>query len=191
MVQTRNTRAGRPLVWVLAVALATACGSTPEGPGPDGGSGDPGTGLDLPDGPDGVGGPAEVIVELPPFPDRFLRNTLLVADQVVIEGPKGLLDHVALGQDDELLDYSVETLPIGFRQVLSKKPGGDFVQIRAGLDAWEITALQRVMVLERPGDVPVRIVAAGNVWFRSLDARGPIDGGPIERRGERLEFRSE
>lgn len=188
MVQTLNTRGRGPLPWVLAIALATACGSTPKGPGPDDGGADPGAGLDLPDGPDG---PGEVVVELPPFPDRYMRNTLLVADQIVIEGPKGLLDHVALGQDDVLLDYAVETLPAGFRQILSKKAGSDYVEIRAGLDAWEITALERVMVLERPGDVPVRIIAAGNVWFRSLDARGPVDGGPVERRAERLEFRSE
>ena len=167
-------------VLAAALLLATACGS----PGPA-----------EPDGPD----PAVEVPDAPPpppaaWPSAFTRPALLVADQIAIEGPKGLLDHVALGQDDTKLDYSVETVPEGFRQVLTRKPDVDFVEIRAGLDAWEITALDRILVIERPGevgDVPVRVVAAGAVWWRSLDARGPLDGGTEERRAERLEFRSE
>jgi hypothetical protein len=129
-----------------------------------------------------------------PWPGRFERSALLVADQIAIEGPKGLLDHVALGQDDLLLDYDVETLPEGFRQLLTRKPGVEYAEIRAGIDAWEITALDRILVIERPGEVgdrPIRVVASGAVWWRSLDQRGPLDGGPVERRAERLEFSSE
>ncbi len=167
---------------VMLLALVAACGAT---------------GDQDPKQPDpaitGTGEPAPPPPPMP-WPDEFARAAYLVADQIAIEGPKGLLDHVALGQDDTLLDYSVETLPEGFRQVLTRKPGVEYVEIRAGLDAWEITALERILVIERPGEVgevPVRLVAAGGVWWRSLDARGPADGGSEERRAERLEFRTE
>ncbi len=122
--------------------------------------------------------------------DSFGRAALLVADQLAIEGPKGLLDHIALRQDPEHLDYLVETVPEGFRQVLTKKPGVDYIEIQAGLDAWEMVALERVMVIERPGDLPVRIVAVGNVWWRSTDPEGPLTGQD-ELRGARLEFLGE
>jgi hypothetical protein len=146
-----------------------SCGSTPEEPEP---------------GSAGVEVPA-----LRPWPRTFQRSALLVADRVVIEGPKGLLDHVALSQDPDVVDYVVETLPEGFRQVVSKRSDVGFVEIKAALDALEITALESVMVLERPGDVPVRVIAVGGVWWRSTDPAGPLSG-PAERRGERLELSS-
>ena len=45
-----------------------------------------------------------------------------------------------------------------------------------GLDKWEIVALRRLRVLERPGDTDVRIVARGDALFRRVGAeaqRGP------------------
>ncbi len=155
---------------------ATACGAPQTDPDPQ-------------DGGAQKSGAPEVLVQLSPWPTTFQRAALLVADQIAIEGPKGLLDHVALGQDDTLLDYKVETLPEGFRQILSRKGDVGFVEIKAALDALEITALERILVLERPGNVPVRVVAQGQVWWRSTDPRGPVSG-PVERRGERLELSS-
>ena len=122
-----------------------------------------------------------------PWTDAFTHGSLLVADRVVIEGPKGLMDHVALRQDATNLDYSADTLPEGFRQVLKRKDPSAFVEIVAGLDNWEIVALDSVMVLERPGDVEVRIVAAGRVSWHNTDARGSLSG-ETEQRGDRLVF---
>jgi len=155
------------LVW------SSACGAPKTEP-------DPGTPEALASG---------VEVQLAPWPKCFQRAALLVADEITIEGPKGLLDHVALGQDDTLLDYTVETLPQGFRQSLTRKKEVGFVEIKAALDALEMTALKRIVVLERPGNVPVKIVANGQVWWRSTDPRGPLSG-PAERRGEVLEISS-
>lgn len=124
-----------------------------------------------------------------PWPHSFERAALLVADTVMIEGPKGLLDHVALEQDDKLLDYQAETLPEGFRQEVKRKDPSVYVEITAALDALMITALERVVVLERPGKVPVRVVATGSAWWRSTDPAGPLSG-PVERRSERLELSS-
>lgn len=128
-----------------------------------------------------------VDIELRPWPHVFERAALLVADDVYIEGPKGLLDHVALSQNADRLTYKVETLPKGFRQVVTAKDKGSYVQIKAALDALEITALKRIVVLERPGDVEVRVIARGGVWWRSTDPEGPLTGSE-ERRGERLEL---
>lgn len=124
-----------------------------------------------------------------PWPRDFERSALLVANVVTIEGPKGLLDHVALGQDDQLLDYTVETLADGFRQTLIKKQGVGYVEIKAALDALDITAMHGIIVIERPGSVPVVVTAKGQAWWRSTDPAGPLEG-PKERRGEQLELRT-
>ncbi|MFT6041299.1 MAG: hypothetical protein ACJAZ8_002097 [Planctomycetota bacterium] len=120
--------------------------------------------------------------------DAFTHASLLVADRVVIEGPKGLMDHIALRQDAANLNYSADTLPEGFRQVLKRKDPTAFVEIVAGLDNWKIVALDSVMVLERPGDVEVRVVASGRVSWHNTDDRGSLSG-ETEQRGERLVFR--
>jgi len=165
-ITLRSSLAAAALV-VASLAFVASCGSTPKSA-----SLEPGV--------------VEQI-QLRPWPHTFERSALLVADQISIEGPKGLLDHVALSQDPDLLDYEVETLPEGFRQTLTRKPDVGFIQIKAALDALEITALERIVVLERPGDVELRVVARGNVWWRSTDPAGPLSG-PEERRGERLEL---
>ena len=122
-----------------------------------------------------------------PWTEAFTHASLLVADRVVIEGPKGLMDHVALRQDPANLDYSADTLPEGFRQVLKRKDPNAFIEIVAGLDNWKIVALDSVMVLERPGDVEVRIVAKGRVAWHNTDPRGSLSG-ETEQRGDRLVF---
>ena len=41
--------------------------------------------------------------------------------------------------------------------------------IDAYLDRWRIVATRKLVVLERPGDVPVRIRATGNVYWKDLE----------------------
>jgi len=159
----------------LCAMAMSACGATP-----DSGEGSHQGG--------GVGGQqTEAAEELKPWTESFTRASLLVADRIVIEGPKGLMDHVALRQDAENLDYSAETLPEGFRQVLRRKDPTAFIEIVAGMDNWQLVALDSVLVLERPGDVPVRIIAAGGVSWHNTDPLGSLSG-ETELRGERLEF---
>lgn len=153
----------------LTLALA-ACGSTPTEPEPVA---------------------PEIIDIQRPWPQDFMDAGLLVADYVAIEGPRGLLEHVALSQDDTLLEYKVETLPEGFSQSLTRKPEVNYAELRAALDALTITAFRRVTVLERPGDVPLRITARGAVWFRgyppaSLIAVGHPAGELVELRADEL-----
>jgi hypothetical protein len=118
-----------------------------------------------------------------PWTDAFLSEAVLVADEVRIEGPLDLLEHVAIRQDPEALDYRTETTTEGLRQDVMPKEGMQLAEIRCQLDAWTIVALRRLIVLQRPGEAPVRIVASGDV------ALMPVGGA--ETRSPRLEFRGD
>ncbi len=107
---------------------------------------------------------------------------MLIADQILVEGPADLLEHIAIRQEPELFDYKTTTTNAGLRQEISIKEGEGGAEIRAQLDAWSLCALRELVVLQRPGEVPVRVLAAGNAaWI-------PVSAGLAERRAERLEF---
>ena len=55
--------------------------------------------------------------------------------------------------------------------------------VRGQLDAWQFTALVEVVVLERPGDVPVTVIAEGDVVWRDRDG--------AERRQNRIVWTGE
>jgi hypothetical protein len=113
-----------------------------------------------------------------------MRDAALIADEIVIEGPADLLDHVAIAQDPEVFAYVTRTTSEGLLQELTVKPGFGPVEIRAQLDAWALAATRRLVVLQRPAEVPVLVRATGNaVWLAS-------DGSP-ERREPSLSFRGE
>ncbi len=115
--------------------------------------------------------------------DAFLGEAVLVADEIWIEGPEDLLEHVAIRQDPEVLDYATTTTSEGLRQEIVRKEGESAAEIRAQIDAWSVVALQKLVVLQRPGAAPVRIVATGEAaWV-------PVSG--VEQRGPRLEFRGD
>lgn len=112
-----------------------------------------------------TGGPLQTS---PPTPwtASFDTAAIVVADEVRIEGPRGLLDHVATRSEPEYHDYVAETRPEGFRQVFTTKDPSAAVEVTAFLDAWRLVALRRLVVLERPGDVDVRVEAIGDVLWR-------------------------
>ena len=110
----------------------------------------------------------------------FQHEAALVADQITIEGPADLLTHIAIQQDPEAIEYTTRTVAEGLFQELRSRP--EFrVEIRAQLDAWSIAALQRMTVLQRPGDAPVIVRATGNVVWMAGDGSG-------ERREQTLVF---
>jgi hypothetical protein len=119
-----------------------------------------------------------------PWTRAFQEPALLIADEVYVEGPVDLLDHLALRQEPAVTDYETKTTEEGLRQVLSIKPGIGGAELRAQLDAWQLVAMRRLVVLQRPaGDAPVLLRAGGNVyWSRP---------GADEVRRERLEFRGD
>jgi hypothetical protein len=112
-----------------------------------------------------------------PWTGEFLRPSALVAGEVRIEGPPGLLEHVAARPDPLFHELEVKTVPDGLLQTITRKPGGSPVEIYAWLDAMEIAALTKLVILERPGGDEVRIVGRGDAWWRVVggdERRGPL-----------------
>jgi len=113
--------------------------------------------------------------------EAFLKEAVLSADVIVIEGPSDLLDHIAIRQDPEAVEYQTRTVPEGLLQELVVRPQFG-VEIQAQIDAWTLAAWKRMVILQRPGEVPVTIRAQGSaVWAAA--------GGSGERREDTLEFR--
>lgn len=108
----------------------------------------------------------------PPAPkawtDKFQQRALLVADEVRIEGPDGLLDHVASSIDPETLTRTEKVTPDGFLTTIEHKTGAPPGEIKVQLDRTEIVALRRVVLLERPGPVDVVLSAKGDILWTDL-----------------------
>src|SRR5262245_18619324 len=133
------TRSFPALLLVLA-----ACGSTPEkkttspfAPAPD----------------HNAPPPVEKVIKPNPWTDRFLNDAILVASEVSIEGPVGLMEHFVTWREEEILEVKEETTSAGFRQTFTLKSGVTGAEIRGQLDKLKISALSKLVVLERPGPV--------------------------------------
>jgi hypothetical protein len=116
----------------------------------------------------GAAGPVKIVQ---PWTDQFLVPALLVADSVRIEGPVGLLDHLATRTEPDAHARREETTAQGFLQEITQKPDVAPAEIHAFLDQLEIVALKRITVLERPGPVNVLILATGDVFLRNLTTK--------------------
>jgi hypothetical protein len=165
MIRNRNLAAG-------ALALAfIACGSTEEAPEPAAREGR----ADL-----------ETVVPRPgsapgPWTLEFQREAVLIARKITIEGPSDLLDHVAVRQEPGVVDVLQETTTRGLLQTFRRVPDTGAGEIRAWIDRWSLVAEQELVILQRPGEVPVRVIAEGGaVWIPTT--------GSDELRRARLEF---
>lgn len=159
----------------LLSAMAS-CGATPEQPEGTSGSMAPGGATDSPE-------PARPLeFEAAPWTDYFDGAAVLVADRIRIEGPPGLLEHLVLRADDDLFERTVKTTPEGLLQTLRPRQlaEGGRELARGQLDAWQLAATGEIVALERPGDVPVSVVAEGEAFWR--------DPNGEQRRGSRLAF---
>ncbi len=117
--------------------------------------------------------------------DAFASQAMLLADRIRIEGPAGLLDHVVVRSDDALFLRTTEARSDGFLQRTvprqSNQASTDQTYlVRGQLDAWQFTAIEEVVVFERPGDVPVTLIAEGHVVWRDRDG--------AQRREDRIVF---
>ncbi len=108
----------------------------------------------------------------------FREPAVLLAAEVEIEGPPGLIAHVAMTVDPAIHDYAVRTVPEGLLQEVSVKSPVDGGLVRCQLDHLQIAAERRVRVLERPHTVPVTVTASGNAYWTNTAGQ--------ERRGETL-----
>jgi hypothetical protein len=109
--------------------------------------------------------PTDVVAKKTPWTDRFMKPSVLVADQVRIEGPVGLLEHLATPSNPELHERTEKTVPAGYLQQITAKEGIGPVEIQAQLDNLTIVALKKLVVLERPGPVDLVVLAAGDAYF--------------------------
>ena len=106
-------------------------------------------------------------VEPQPWTEEFRNEALLVATEVRIVGPPGLREHLAVAQDANHHIYTIQTVPQGLLQeTLVREASVGDVPVRCKLDNLTILAERRVVVLERPGAVPVTVTAHGDVFWR-------------------------
>ena len=119
--------------------------------------------------------------------EAFQPEAVLVAEDVWIEGPPGLLQHVVVAQNARDYDHFVRTTPEGFLQQSQVKPelaGGAataWSPLRAQLDNLIIAPSHRIRVLERFGPADVIVRAQGRVVWKRTD-------GTDEQRGDRVEL---
>ena len=110
---------------------------------------------------------------------EFQKKSILIAREIAIEGPPGLIAHVALKQLPDQR-YSARTTAEGFLQEVSvadDSPQAIWIQ----LDNLAINAVRSARVLERVSDGPVRIRASGEAYWKNLETGE-------ERRAESIEL---
>jgi hypothetical protein len=110
---------------------------------------------------------SKAALEPPPWTDAFSVSTALLAAEVRIEGPPGLISHFASVSDPEELSRIEKTVPEGFLQVISVKPEARGAKITAQLDRLAIVALERLTILERPGGTTVVVLAKGDAYWEN------------------------
>ena len=116
--------------------------------------------------------PARPLPEgLLPWTDTFQKSAVLLASEVRIEGPTGLIAHIATVSNPEELDRIEKATPEGFLQVIQAKPDVHGVEIKAQLDRLTIVALQRLTVLENPNAASVVVDARGDVFWQELETK--------------------
>lgn len=116
-----------------------------------------------------------------PWTDAFNQPCALLAAEVRIEGPPGLISHVASVSDPEELDRSEKVVPEGFLQVISVKPGSPTANIKAQLDRLAIVAIEKLTILERPQGTAVIVTAKGDVYWENSTTHDV-------KRGETMRF---
>lgn len=103
-----------------------------------------------------------------PWTGAYTSTAVMLSRTLRIEGPVGLLQHVVASSDDEFYERSVETVNGNLRQIITRSTE-EVPEIRVQLDAWTIAVFERVVIIERRDDCPVRVVATGEAIWRDAD----------------------
>ena len=115
--------------------------------------------------------------------EEFQKKSILIAREISIEGPPGLIDHVAYKQVPEQR-YRAQTIAEGFLQEIAvgeDKANPIWIQ----LDNLAINAVERARVLERVTEGPVRIKARGDAYWKNLETGQEQRAETIELVGPR------
>jgi len=115
---------------------------------------------------------------------RFQAPAVLVADSVRIEGPDGLLDHVATRADDAAHVRTERVTADGFLTTIERRTGVAPLEIKAFLDRFEIAAWKRLVLLERPGPVDVVLIAEGEVFLHDTTSGKETRGATLRIDGK-------
>lgn len=118
-----------------------------------------------------------------PWTQAFLADSVLMADEIRVEGPPGLIEHLAIRQEPSFHDHTAKTVESGFLQESVSKGLGQ-APIRAKLDGLTLAAFHRLTVLERVvgGDVVVR--AIGDAQFSELESGEQRSAASLVLRGK-------
>ena len=162
-------------LWILWTASALAC-SGPRTPQSEASRSPYAAAPDPNEGP-----PKDVVAVKAPWTDSFMQPAVLLATEVRIEGPNGLLEHLATRADPEFHDRTEKAVPAGLMQEITVKPGAGESEIKAYLDHLAIAATRRLIVLERHDAVDVVVLAAGDAFWKNSATQE-------EQRGESLRF---
>ncbi|MAF65088.1 MAG: hypothetical protein CMJ84_05435 [Planctomycetes bacterium] len=114
----------------------------------------------------------------------FSEPAVLIADEVRVEGPRGLLDHFAVRIEERAHERTEKTTPAGYLQRFDVRSDGVQTEIRAWLDDLEIVALRSLTALERPGEVDVSVLARGDAFWKSVADGRERRGGVLRLSGE-------
>jgi len=117
-----------------------------------------------------------------PWTPSFTRGSLLIADEIRVEGPRGLLEHIATRVIEPHHKQDVKTLPEGFQQLVEVVDPASGVEIRSHLDSMQLVAVRRITILERPGDVRVTVQAVGRVYYKA-DGKEAVERASLELLG--------
>jgi len=99
-----------------------------------------------------------------PWTEAFTKKAILFADEIVVEGPRGIIAHAGMRVDDEIHVTSTKTTKDGLLQETHLAPGAQG-EIHAFLDNWELIAFRRITILERVVPCDVRVRARGDARF--------------------------
>jgi hypothetical protein len=106
-----------------------------------------------------------------PWTDAFQKSAVLLANDIRIEGPQGLIARVATVSNPDELDRVEKATPEGYLVVIQAKPEVYGVEIKAQLDRLAIVALEHLTLLERPGASSVVVDARGEVFWKELETK--------------------
>ncbi len=160
----RNEISRTALFSAALALLALGCTSTPDVPAEAGAAG------------------RRLPVESP-WTTEFQQKAILFATEISIEGPPGLIAHVAIKQMPDQ-KYSARTTADGFLQEISvpaDAPSPIWIQI----DNLAINAVRSARILERVSDGPVRIRALGDVMWKNLETGQERTAESLELAGPR------
>ena len=99
-----------------------------------------------------------------PWTDAFNKKGMLFADEIVVEGPRGVIAHAGARVDEEIHVSTTKTTKDGLLQETHLAPNAQG-EIHAFLDNWELIAFRRVTILERVVPCDVKVRARGDVRF--------------------------